>query len=71
MIGWTQTRLAQEAGCGISTINDLEHGRNTNPSYALVTSVVAALRRGGLAAVTAEDVFPTPVVDAEQQRRPA
>jgi transcriptional regulator with XRE-family HTH domain len=58
LLGWSQTKLAAEAGAPISTINDLEHGRNVNPSYALVTNVVAALRRGGLAGVTAESLFP-------------
>lgn len=69
MLGWTQTKLAQESGASISNINDLEHGRNTNPSYAVVTNIVAALRRGGLVGLNAEDVFAPS--EPSPERRPA
>lgn len=60
VLGWTQTKLASEAGTAISTINDLESGDNKNPGYALVMRVVAALRAGGLVGIAPEDIFPVP-----------
>jgi transcriptional regulator with XRE-family HTH domain len=58
LLGWTQTRLAREAGESISTISDLENGRNKKPSYVVVTHIVRALQRGGLQGVAADDIFP-------------
>lgn len=57
-IGWTLTRLATEAGTSVSVIHDLENGRNKNPGYQLVMRIVSALKRGGLAGIAAEDIFP-------------
>lgn len=61
-LGWTQTRLAKEVGVSVSTIHDLESGHSKDPGYQLVMRVVQALKRGGLAGITAEDVFPVKVV---------
>lgn len=47
----TQTELAERSGVDISTISRLEAGINTNPSFATVRKLEAALRlkRGTLA----------------------
>lgn len=60
LLGWTQTRLAREAGEEISTVNDIERGRNKRPAYVVVMRIVQALQRGGLPGVKAEDIFPVP-----------
>lgn len=58
LVGWTQSRLAREAGEHVSNIRDLENGVNSNPNYALVMRVTTALRRAGLTALNPEDMFP-------------
>lgn len=60
MLGWTLDRLAQEAGTTTSNIHGIEIGRNRNPGYVLVMRIVSALRRGGLAGLKPEDIFPVP-----------
>lgn len=60
LLGWTQTRLAREAGEHISTISDIETGRNARPAYVVVMRIVKAVQRGGLQGVTPEDLFPVP-----------
>lgn len=59
-LGWNQSKLAREAGISISSLNDLEHGRNTNPGYAQVMKIITALRSGGLRTLSPDDVFPVP-----------
>lgn len=59
----TQSALEDEAGVARGTVHDLEMGRNKRPSYETVTRVVRALRRLGLAGVTAEQLFP--IAEAE------
>ena len=58
LLGWTQTRLAREAGEPISTVSDIETGRNSRPAYVVVMRIVKALQRGGLNGITPEDIFP-------------
>jgi DNA-binding XRE family transcriptional regulator len=63
-VGWTQTRLAEEAGCAQTSIADIERGRNQNPSYKLVVALVAALQRGGLTDLQPEHIFgPAPATE--------
>jgi transcriptional regulator with XRE-family HTH domain len=59
LIGWSQRRLAREAGETPTNIADIETGRNARPAYALVMNIVNALRRGGLQGIQPEDIFPT------------
>lgn len=44
-LGWTQQRLASEAGVAVGTIHQIEAGRTT-PHRATVAAIEAALRRG-------------------------
>lgn len=65
LLGWTQTRLAREAGEPISTVSDIETGRNARPAYVVVMHIIRALQRGGLQGVKAEDIFPVPNARSE------
>jgi transcriptional regulator with XRE-family HTH domain len=58
LTGLTQKALADAAGITVYDVSDLERGKNQNPSHELVMHIVAALRRQGLAGLTAEDLFP-------------
>lgn len=58
LLGWTQSKLAHEAGEPISTISDIETGRNARPAYIVVMRIMGALKKGGLAGVDPQDVFP-------------
>jgi len=70
LVGWTQTRLAREASAAVSSINELEHGHNTNPGYQLAMRIVQALQRGGLAGVSVEAIFPVePIRTIKQAAR--
>lgn len=62
LLGWTQERLAAEAGEKKSAISDLETGRNENPSYRLVMNTFRALQRGGLRGLDVEDIFKLPTL---------
>lgn len=62
VLGWTPERLAAESGANASTIRDIEAGRNKRPAYVVVMRIVAALQRGGLAGVSAENIFPVPAL---------
>lgn len=57
LLGWTQSKLAEEAEVSVSAISELERGHYRNPSFSLVMRVVAALQRGGLKGLKAEDLF--------------
>lgn len=65
LLGWTQTKLAEEAGEKVSTVNDIERGRNQRPAYVVVMRIVQAIQRGGLPGVKPEDIFPVPAVEAK------
>lgn len=60
LLGWSQVRLAKEAGERTSAVFDLESGRNKRPAYILVMNIFRALQRGGLKGVSVEDIFPLP-----------
>lgn len=64
LLGWPQARLAEEAGLRTTAISDIETGRTKNPGYASVVKIVAALQRGGLQGLKAEDIFPV-ITDSE------
>lgn len=61
LLGWTQARLAEEAGLRTTAISDIETERTKNPGYSSVMKIIAALQRGGLQGLKADDIFP--VVD--------
>lgn len=60
LAGLTQAQLAAAAGLRLTTISDLELGRNRRPAHEIVVKVVRALQRNGLAGVTTDDLFPVP-----------
>jgi len=60
LLGWSQGRLAEEAGLKTTAISDIETGRTKNPGYSSVMRIVAALQRGGLVGLGLEDIFPVP-----------
>lgn len=66
LLGWSQQRLADEAGVKQSAIFDLEAGRNSRPAYVLVMNVFRALQRGGLRGIDVEDIFPIPELPIQQ-----
>jgi transcriptional regulator with XRE-family HTH domain len=47
LLGWSQTRLAEAAGLGRSTVTDLELG-SREVSDELVAKLLAALERAGV-----------------------
>lgn len=63
LLEWSQSRLAEEAGLKPTAISDIETGRTKNPGYTSVMLIVAALQRGGLRGLVAEDIFPVPTND--------
>lgn len=67
LLGWSQARLADEAGLRTTAISDIETGRTKNPGYTSVMKIVAALQRGGLQGAKAEDIFPVVAEDSERQ----
>ena len=48
LLGWSQTRLAEAAGLGRSTVTDLELGSREVSSDELVAKLLAALERAGV-----------------------
>lgn len=60
LLGWSQSRLAEESGVKKTAISDIESGRTQNPGYQNVVSLVRALQRGGMPGLKTEDVFPVP-----------
>ena len=59
LLGWNRSELARKAGQPVHNIQDIEDGRNANPSFALVMAIVEALRGGGLKKLQPEDIFST------------
>jgi transcriptional regulator with XRE-family HTH domain len=57
-LGWTQEELSRRSGVGQQHISKLEKGRIERISYLTVVRIVRALRKAGLAGVTAEKLFP-------------
>ena len=66
LAGLSQTALADYADTQAQTISDLETGRNSNPSYHLVTRIVAALRSCGLRGLMADQIFPVATKEKER-----
>ena len=60
LLGWSQARLADEAGVKTTAISDIEIGRTQNPGYVSVHRIVGALQKP-LPGLKVEDVFPIPV----------
>lgn len=58
LAGLSQRQLARRAGLKFSQISDYEQGRVRRPSHDFVVRVIRALRKSGLAGVTAEQLFP-------------
>lgn len=49
LLGWSQSRLAEEAGVSLITVKRLEGSEETFPArYSTVLAVVAALERVGI-----------------------
>lgn len=57
-VGLSQLQLDKAAGLNSGNVHDIEAGRNNNPSWATVHGIVSALRKRGLKAIQAEDLFP-------------
>jgi transcriptional regulator with XRE-family HTH domain len=55
--GLTQESLAELVGVDQATISDLERGRNSNPSWATVAKIAAALK------VDPKDIFPVEALE--------
>lgn len=56
--GLSQLKLDKLAGLDAGTVHKIEAGSNRNPTINVVAKIVSALRRQGLAGVTAEMLFP-------------
>lgn len=63
LLGWSQAKLADEAGVKKTAVSDIESGRTPNPGYQNVLRLVRALQRGGMPGLKTEDVFPLPDAD--------
>lgn len=57
-LGWTQQELSRRSGVRQQDISKLERGSVHRISYTTVVRLVRALRKAGLAGVTAEELFP-------------
>lgn len=57
LLGWTQARLASEAGIKTTAVSDIESGRTTNPGYSTVARLIRALQGAGLQGLKTEDIF--------------
>lgn len=68
LLGWTQSELARRADESTSNIRDLEQGLNANPSWALVSRVINALRDGGLKTIEHEAIFPVAARNARKRK---
>ena len=55
LLGWSQTKLAQEVGVQPTVISATER-RKSVPSHRLVLEIVGALKRGGLSGLSVEDI---------------
>lgn len=53
----TQVELDRRAGLPKGTTNDLESGRNPNPSVKVCDGIVKALQRAGAKGVSIESLF--------------
>lgn len=56
-LGLTQVELDRRAGLPRGTVNDIESGRNQNPSLSVCLDIVDALRRAGAKGVAVERLF--------------
>lgn len=57
LLGWSRTRLCEEASLRPSTLSEIETGHNNNPGYQTVMRIIVALQRGGLQGLKPEDIF--------------
>ncbi len=57
LLGWSQQRLADESGVRQTTIGQYETGITKQPSFSNAIRITRALQRGGLAGLSAEDLF--------------
>ena len=53
----SQVELDRRAGLTRGTVQDLESGKNSNPSVATADAIVQALRRAGAKGVDIEGLF--------------
>lgn len=58
LTGLSQRALDREAGVPRGTTNDLESGRNVDPSHRTCVLLTRALNRKGLKSLASDDVFP-------------
>lgn len=61
---WSARELDKRAGLPRGTVQDIESGRNANPSWSIVAAITAAFNAAGLAGITAHDLFPRAVSSA-------
>lgn len=64
LLGWSQSKLADESGVLKTAISDIESGRTRNPGYQNVMRLIKAMQRGGMPGLKTEDVFPLPENEA-------
>ena len=57
LLGWTQQKLANEAGCPLSTLSSLEIRGTKRTPFTTARRIEGALQRGGLSWLTADDLF--------------
>lgn len=69
-LGWSQADMDRRARVNRGTTQEIESGKNANPTVAVAFKLFAALRTAGLEGLTIEQVFPRDVV-AERETRPA
>lgn len=56
-LGLSQVELDRRAGLTKGTVNDIESGRNGNPSFDVCLALTDALRRAGAKGVDIEMLF--------------
>ena len=67
----TAAQLEDLAGVSRGTVVDIERGKNTNPSHAIVTKLVRALQGRGLAGLTANELFPVDDATGSASAKPS
>jgi predicted transcriptional regulator len=58
LLGLSKRRLDILAGVREGTVHQIESAKNRRPAYVTVVKIIRALRKAGLANISAEQIFP-------------
>jgi DNA-binding XRE family transcriptional regulator len=58
-LGWSQADMDRKAKVARGTVQDIESGKNANPTLKVAFKLFGTLRAAGLEGLTIEEVFPS------------